>query len=754
MIRFIRSIAGPIVKSPAITAAIATVWLVFAPASAVHAENRNRSSAVSFRREVAPLLAKLGCNSGPCHGNLTGKGGLKLSLRGENPASDWLTLTHDASGRRISVSRPEASLLLGKPAGLMPHEGGVRMKPGDSSFETLRRWISQGADDDRNSGPHLVSVRVTPETQWSDAKSGRSVPIRVEARWSDGSKSDVTDLAGFDINDPLGASISPSGVFVAERPGEWVVGVRYLGGHAASRLVFLENHGDFAWTDPIVRTPLDTAVFEKLKKLRRSPAAEATAETLIRRVYLDMLGVLPSPSEVRSFMADSRPDRYERLVDALLERPEFGEYWALKWSDLLRNEPKVMGPKGNRQFYRWLRDRFQADLPMDDFARELITTTGSTWNAPASAFHRTNRDPETAAETFAQVFLGYRFQCAKCHNHVSDVWTQDDYYGLAANFANLRRKDINNVRRDRFDKHEVNGDVIVYFQGRPEITQPRSGERLVARPPGGERLSALADAPDAALQGLAEWLTTDNRQFARNLANRVWFQLVGKGVVDPVDDFRESNPPSNPELLDELEKAFVAGGLRVKPLVRTIVTSTVYRLDSAPAERYPATEADFGRAIVKLLPAEVLRDIVDQAAGFRRPSEDGPAGQRAAQEATALTRGEEFMRVFGKPERLLSCECERSDDTTLAQAFQLINGATVREAIESHSNRVTDWAQKAETDLEGAIEDLFLATLSRKPAAAESEGIASYLKASKDRRKAWEDVLWATVNAKEFLFRH
>ncbi|MBI1324859.1 DUF1549 domain-containing protein [bacterium] len=727
-----------------------TVLVAYANSSVASDANRQ----VSFRREVLPLLTKLGCNSGPCHGNLTGKGGLKLSLRGENPATDWFTLTHEASGRRLSRNRPEASLLLAKPSGEIPHEGGVKFKPGDVAFGTLRSWITQGATDDMEAGPQLSALTVTPGELWTDPGKPREVDLRVQAHWSDGSKNDVTDLAGFDIADPTGAAITTSGRFTADRPGEWVVGVRYLGGHAASRLVFLEDNPGFAWSDPKARTSLDRTVFDKLRKLRRNPSPEAAPETLLRRVYLDLLGVLPTAGEIREFLADVRPDRYERRVDQLLERPEFAEFWALKWSDLLRNEPKVMGPKGNRQFYRWLRDRIAADEPMDRFARELITTTGSTWADPASAFHRTNRDPETAAETFAQVFLGYRFQCAKCHNHVSDVWTQDDYYGLAANFANLRRKDINNVRRDRFDKHEVNGDVVIFFQGKPEITQPRSGVRLPAKPPGGEKLAGSATSPDAALEHLADWLTRDNRQFARNLANRVWFQLMGRGVVDPVDDFRDTNPPSNPALLDALEKSFVQAGYRIKPLAREIVTSTVYRVDSLPAANSPATESDFGRAIVKLLPAEVLRDIVDQSTGYARPSDDGPNGQRAAQEAAAVTRGEEFMRVFGKPERLLSCECERSDDTTLAQAFQLINGVTVRRALESRENRIETWLRQCESDMPGAVEDLFLSTLSRRPTSEETSATTAYLKNAANLRRAWEDLVWATLNAKEFLFRH
>ena len=711
---------------------------------------------VSYRREVVPLLTKLGCNSGPCHGNLTGKGGLKLSLRGEDPARDWYVLTHEAGGRRVSLAHAEESLMLTKPSGLIAHEGGIRFKVGDESSSLLLRWIQQGAEDDSGQArQELIGLEVSPGELWLDAGEKREVSVKVIAKWSDGRKTDVTRLASFDVNDPTSANITPDGLFSSNRAGEWVVGVRYLGGHGVSRIVFLEDHPGYQWAGPVARNAIDQAVFSRHKRLKRNPSGIAAEQVLVRRLYLDLLGILPTPAEIRAYEDDTSADRYEKLVDRLLARQEFAEYWALKWSDLLRNEPKVMGQKGNWQFQRWLRDQFAMDRPMDQFAAELITTTGSTWNAPSSSFHRTNRDPETAAETFAQVFLGYRLQCARCHNHPSDFWTQNDYYGLAASFANLRRKDINNVRRDRFDKHEFNGDEVIYFEGEPSIVQPRSGELLRAKPPGGREVpSSGGNKPEIALEHLATWLTRNNRQFARNIANRVWFQLMGKGVVDPVDDFRDSNPPSNPELLKELEKAFVAGGNRLRPLARLIVTSTVYRLDSSPAAKYPAMEADFGRAVIRLLPAEVIRDIVDQATGYERALEEAPAGTRAGQMAAANTRGEEFMKVFGKPERLLSCECERSDETTLAQAFQLINGDTVRAALENSENRIGRLLKLSEKEPQAAISELFLASLSRRPTAAEAAGLKQYLSIAKDRRAAWEDIVWATLNAKEFLFRH
>lgn len=731
--------------------------LVFGFIAIVHICGSRTSTAaehVSYRNEIVPVLTRLGCNSGACHGNLTGKGGLKLSLRGEDPATDWYVLTHAAGGRRVSTAAPASSLILAKPAGDLPHEGGIRFQEKETAYKKILDWVQQGAKDDGGHEAQLVEIQVVPAELWSDFAKVQEVSVKVNARWKNGTTTDVTELASFEINDPSGSSITNSGLFRAERPGEWVVGVQYLGRHGVSRLVFFENSPDFAWTGPEPSNPFDQAIFKKLKKLKRNPSAKASQEVLLRRLYLDLLGVLPTPREIITYEQDKSPDKYAKRVDQLLQRQEFADFWALKWSDLLRNEPKVMGSKGNWAFHRWLRDQFAQDRPMTDFARELITTTGSTWENPASSFHRTNRDPETATETFAQVFLGYRFQCAKCHNHLTDIWKQNDYYGLAATFANLRRKDINNFRRDRFDKHEVNGDVVVYFEGPPSIVQPRSGERLRAKPPGGDVLPADAKSPEAALEHLADWLTINNRQFARNLANRVWFQLLGRGVVEPVDDFRDSNPPSNPELLDALEVAFVKGGYRLKPLTRMIVLSQSYQLASEPALKYPASETDFGRAIVRLLPAEILRDIVDQATGYSRELPEAPRGIRAGQMAAANTRGAEFLKVFGKPERLLSCECERSEETTLAQAFQLINGDTIRVALEDRQNRIARLLSLSETQPEAAIKELFLASLSRTPTDSELSGMKSYLIDSNDRRQAWEDIVWATLNAKEFLFRH
>jgi hypothetical protein len=495
---------------------------------------------------------------------------------------------------------------------------------------------------------------------------------------------------------------------------------------------------------------LDVPAFAKLEALKINPSAPAPDAVFLRRAYLDALGVLPTPEEARAFLADADPRKRPKLVDRLLARPEFADFWALKWADLLRNEEKTMGPKGVWAFQRWLRDQIAADVPLDAFARRLVSARGSTWRNPPASFYRTNRDPETAAETVGQVFLGVRLQCARCHNHPFDVWTQDDYYGLAAYFGNVGRKQINNVRRDDLDKHEINGDEVIYLAGRPGAVQPRSGAMMAPKPPGGPP-PALGDDPDA-LDDLAAWLTRDNPQFARNLANRIWYHLMGRGIVEPVDDFRDSNPPSNPALLDALTAELVAGGMRLKPLVALIMKSQVYGLGSRPEATNADDEANFARAAVRLLPAEVLLDALGQALGRPASFPGAPAAARAAQLPGARMGGE-FLKVFGKPDRLLTCECERSEATTLAQAFQMINGEAVRLALEADDNRIGRLLQAGADDAT-ILSELYLAALGREPGAPERAGALAHVAAAPVRRKAWEDVAWAILNSKEFLLRH
>jgi hypothetical protein len=704
---------------------------------------------VSYRHDVCALLSKAGCNMGACHGNLNGKGGFRLSLRGDDPRFDLLALTHDAFGRRTDASHPERSLIVLKPTGQVPHEGGLRFAADSPEARTLTGWIASGAADDRDAVPPLVRLNVYPLERLAPAPA-RAQQLLVTAEFADGSRRDVTRLAAYDVSDPSHVAVSTDGRVVVDGPREATVAVRYLNGRGISRLAFLADRPEFVWKNPRPNNVVDEQVFAKLRRMKINPSELAGDAVFLRRASLDAIGLLPTANEAREFLTDRDPDKRAKWIARLLERPEFADFWALKWADLLRNEEKTMGAKGVWVFQRWLRDQVARDVPLDEFARRLVSARGSTWRNPPASFYRTNRDPETAAETVGQVFLGVRLQCARCHNHPFDIWTQDDYYGLAACFANVRRKDVANVRRDDLDKHEINGDEVVYLEGLARMAQPRSGAMMAPKPPGGPALD-VKDSPGA-LDDLAVWLTRDNPQFARNLANRVWFNLMGRGIVEPVDDFRDSNPPSNPALLETLTSEFVRHGLRLKPLVALIMTSRTYQLSSKPNATNAEDEVNFSRTAVRLLPAEVLLDAVGQALGRTERFPEAPRTARAVQLPGARMGGE-FLKVFGKPDRLLTCECERSESTTLAQAFQLINGEAVRTRLEAPDNRIGRLLKSGAT--EGTIlEEIYLASLSRLPTANDRAAALDHVGRADDRRKAWEDVAWAVLNSKEFLLRH
>ncbi len=717
--------------------------------ASVEVAQTHRARPSSYRLDVAALLSKAGCNSGPCHGNINGKGGFKLSLRGDDPTFDLAMLTRDTFGRRLDLAAPSKSLILLKPTGLVPHEGGRRFASDSPEATALLRWISSGAQDDLSNAPRLVRLDVFPTSRVA-AFPSLSQQLVVTATFADGSTRDVTRQASYDLDDPTKVSVTPDGRVEVRRPVETTIAVRYLGGRGVSRLAFLPDRQGFVWREPKAVNRVDLAVFAKLKAHKIHPTEPTPDATYLRRAYLDALGVLPTPDEARAFLDDPDPGKRPKLVDRLLTRPEFADFWALKWADLLRNEEKAMGPKGVWVFQRWLRDQIAADVPLDLFARRLVASTGSNYSNPPTSFYRTNRDPSSATEAVSQVFLGIRLQCARCHNHPYDSWTQDDYYGLSAYFTNVRHKEIDNARSDRLDLHEIKGDEVIYLEGKPGTIHPRSGERLDPKPPNGPK-PRLGDDLDA-LDNLADWLTIDNRQFARNMANRIWFHLMGRGVVEPVDDFRDSNPPSNPALLEALTSELINGGYRLRPLVALIMKSSTYGLDARPDETGLDDEANFSHASVRLLPAEVLIDAICQVLERPEPYDQSPNGVRSVQMPGAHPGGS-FLRTFGKPDRLLTCECERSESTTLAQAFQLINGESIRSKLKDEDNRISRLL-RSKIDDASILDELALAALGHLFDATRKARFLEHVAKSADHRKAWEDVAWAILNSKEFLLRH
>jgi hypothetical protein len=510
-----------------------------------------------------------------------------------------------------------------------------------------------------------------------------------------------------------------------------------------------------------VNNYIDRLVGAKLERLRMLPSELADDATFVRRAYLDTIGLLPTAAEAREFAADDNPYKRARLIDRLLARPEFADLWALRWSDLLRNEEKVLDPKGVEVFYNWIRESFANGKPLDDFVREILAAKGSTYENPPANFWRAVRDPISRGETTAQVFLGVRLQCAKCHNHPFDRWTQDDYYSWAALFARIDYEIVKNERKDDLDKHEFNGEQIVLFKDEGEVKNART--RKNASPRFLASQSEPLDEGTSRIEAASEWMSeADNAMFARTQANRIWYAIMGRGIVEPVDDFRATNPPSNPELLDALTADFVNHGFDVRHLVRTIMNSRTYQLSSEPNATNASDEFNFARAVVSRLPAEVLLDAQCQVLGapaeFNGYEDGTRAGEVAgvervrSREKRAAT-GDRFLTVFGKPQRLLACECERSNETTLAQALVLVGGAGLNKRLVAEHNRLDELSADCPDHCD-LIEELYWSALSRPPTDEELAACSSLLNNTEDRRGALEDIAWALVNAKEFVFRH
>lgn len=712
----------------------------------IEVRDATKTTPVSFRNDVMAVLSRAGCNLGTCHGNFNGKNGFRLSLRGENPDFDLDSMVRDTQGRRTCVFDPERSLILQKPTGQTPHEGGIRFRKNSVEYSLLERWIRAGAKPDADTTPRLTKLDVFPRERVL-LHGAAEQQLVTRAAFSDGSVRDVTHMTVFEPTVET-VHVSAGGLVRADKPCEVTVVARYLDRRVPVRLAFVPDRPDFRWPAVAAHNVIDRHVFARLKALHVEPSDLADDAMFLRRAYLDVCGILPTPDEAKRFLTDPRPDKRRRLIDQLLERPEYADYWSMKWADLLRNEEKAVDAKGVRLFQRWLRQCVSDDMPLDSFVRRLLTARGSTYDRPEANYYRTNLDPQKAAETTAQLFLGVRVACAKCHNHPFDRWTQEDYHGLSAFFARVRTRMIDNQRRDRLDKHELVGEMIVWHDREGDVPHPQQGGTIAPRLPGAAA-SHVSDGADR-LTALADWITrADNPFFARVMANRIWHHLLGRGVVEPVDDFRESNPASNEPLLDALAKELIASGWRQKPLIRTIMASRAYQ---ASSRAKPTNEEDlnFSHVEPRMLQAEALLDAISQVTEVPERFASHPLGTRAAQ-LPGVSGAPNFLKSFGRPDRLLACECERQATTTLNQALQMINSESItRKVIESP--RVERWLANKSSN-EAVIAELYLAALSRFPTARERDAIASRLERAPERRAALEDLLWAMINTKEFLLR-
>lgn len=709
-------------------------------------EKMTEATPVSFRNDVVAAMNVGGCNMGACHGTPSGKNGFKLSLRGYDPAADYLQLSRDQFGRRSDKHDPMASLFLLKGMGRVPHEGGSRFGPSSLPAEMIAGWLGEGMQDDAATLPAVQSVTVLPGSRVQLAPA-RWQQLAVMATFADKKVRDVTRLTNFSSSDPAVADVSPTGMVEFKRPGEVAILCRYLEEMVSVRLMYLEPREGFKWPNVPEVNLVDKHVFAKLKQMTILPSDLCTDYEFVRRAYLDAIGRLPTIPESKAFLADKAADKRTKLIDSLLTQPEFSDFWTLKWADVLRSSRKTIQLKGSHAFHEWLRDKIADNTPIDVMVKELLTANGNTFNNPPANYYRIAKDPLSLAESTAQLFMGVRMQCAKCHNHPFERWTQDDYYGFAAWFARVKQKPEPGAAKAA---QPVAAEVIFSVR-EGEVTQPRSGK--VMKP----RYISVGDADvkpgQDRREALAEWLASPgNPFFAKSVANRVWFHLMGKGIVDPVDDFRDSNPSCNDELLDALAKDFAARKFDLRHLVRTIMNSRSYQLSAVPNETNKDDAKYFSHAVTKLLTAEQLLDALCDVTAVPEKFAGLPAGTRATQ----LVDGEvnhPFLKAFGQPARELACECERESDGNLGQALQLINGPTVNEKVRNAGNRLGTLltAKKGEAEI---LDDIYHAALARPAFDDEKKVALAHIAKGADKRKAWEDVLWAVINTREFLFRH
>jgi hypothetical protein len=699
--------------------------------------------ATSFRHEVMPVLTRAGCNMGSCHGYSLGKNGFKLSLRGESPEQDYPAIVRDAAGRRVSYLSPAESLLVAKGRGDAAHEGGMRFARGSLSDDILVRWVREGTPGDLADAGRVVRVRLVPDVLV--LKPGQRHRLQLLADYADGSTRDVTKLGMFAANNDLYAKADEDGVVVGGLAGETAIIGRFERTFAATGVTVLDAAGPFT-PAPVPANLIDRPVVEKLNRLRVTPSGLATDEEFLRRAYLDLIGVQPKPDEIRSFLADRDPRKREKLADTLFTRPEFVDHWSLKWGDLLQNSRTSASPAAVYQFREFIRGAVASNMPADEFARRVLTARGGPTDDPASSYFAASKDANETVERATQVFCGVRMLCARCHSHPLENWTQADYFGVASFFTQVA------VRPDARAPNVPNSKVIALNLGAGPATNPRTGRPQPPRFLGGAEpaLPPNADRREA----YAAWLTSpQNPFFARGLVNRMWSYFFHRGIIDPVDDIRSTNPPINPELLDALTADFVRSKFDLRHLMRTIVASATYQRSSVSTASNKHDEQNFSRAVPRRIPAEALLDSLVQATAVAENVGGAPGGFRAAQ----LPDGDvasDFLRLFGKPQRMDACECERDNGSNMLQALSLLNGKSILGRVRNAAARPALLLREKRTD-EHLVIELYLWSVARHPSPRELAVGAEFVRSYGEQKdQAAQDLMWALLNSRDFLLVH
>jgi hypothetical protein len=713
---------------------------------------------MSFKHDVLPVLTKAGCNTGACHGAAIGRDGFHLSLFGYDPDGDYNRITREMGARRINLAMPEESLLLLKATGSVPHTGGKRFDPSSDFYKAVFQWLNAGAPHDPLNAPKVVSVQIAP-TEMVIEGQNVSRQLQVIAHYSDGSLRDVTSLAVFITNNDPVAKVSPAGLISSGDRGEAFVMARFDTTTVGCDVIVVPKDLSFTFPKVEERNYVDTLIDDKLKKLRIAPSGLCTDEEFLRRVSIDITGTLPTTPEHDRFLADHDPQKRAKLVDALLKRPEFADIWVMKWAELLQIRSGTdVSYKSALVYYNWLRDQILQNVPVNELVRQLVSSTGGTFENPAAGFYQFEVDPLKLAEDTAQAFLGVQIKCAQCHNHPFDRWTMNDYRGFVAFFTQVARK-----------KGEDPRETIVFDRHQGESVNPITNKVIPPKFLGGLQ---LAPSQEDRRQLLADWMADPaNPWFARHFANIVWAQFFGRGIIEPVDDVRVSNPPANPALLDALARHLVAYNYDFRKLIRDICLSRTYQLSSQPNDTNEADIRNFSHSGIRRLRAEVLLDCISQATGTKDKFQGLPLGAHAVQIADGATTNY-FLRTFGRATRETPCSCEVSIDPNLSQALHLINGDTVQGKIAGGA--VVAKMMLAKEDDQTILTNLYLRTLGRSPTPDELHTLSPLLAdadarqqaadnvpgpdgirhPSRIRQKTLEDIFWALLNSKEFMFNH
>ncbi|RMF43049.1 MAG: DUF1549 domain-containing protein [Planctomycetota bacterium] len=716
---------------------LVAAWNGMSARSPVHVVQADKPKEISFHLDVMPVLTRAGCNTGSCHGAARGKDGFRLSLFGFDPRGDYQRITREVGFRRINLAIPEQSLVYLKAIGAVPHSGGKRMEPDSEYAHTLLKWLQDGAKLDASEPPECTRVDLFPPQAVLEGEGATQRLVAV-AHYSDGTTRDVTGLAAFTTNNERTAAVTDRGAVTAGVRGEAFVMARFDTHTVGTQVLALP--AGLEYTPPAESgNYIDRLVGEKLKRLRIPPSPRCSDEEFLRRVTIDIVGLLPTEEEYQEFMADTSADKRAKLVDRLLQRKEFSEIWAMKWAQLLMvKSNNQVSYKAAFLYSSWLTNAIANNTPIDQIVRELIASNGGVFEQPATNFYQVERDTLKTAENVAQVFMGIRIQCAQCHNHPFDRWTMDDYYGFASFFSQIGRKTGEDYR-----------EIIIYNRGSGEVNHPVTKRPVPPTFLGGPR-------PDTKgrdrREVLAEWITSpENPYFAKSIANRVWKHFMGVGIVDPVDDIRVSNPPSNPALFDELGRKLTEYKFDMKQLVRDICNSDAYQRSTLPNQDNEFDSRNYAYAQVRRIPAEMLLDCISQATGTKDKFRGLPLGARAVQIADGGTSNY-FLTTFGRSPRDTVCECEASTDPSLSQALHLINGSTTQGKI-SQGKLVPTWLDQG-LQVPQVIDRIFVRCLARHPTQQETDVLTKMVAEAGDARVGLEDVFWAVLNSREFMFNH